>query len=86
MTTTTEPTTINLAVVRQALGRMPYGAAVALLPGAVKDTDTLVEWLNRLADTLQQISANHERDHADLVELQRQRSAVRAFLGTDVTA
>lgn len=69
--------------IRQAFGRMPYGANLTPRELGPATVDDVVDALDHLAEILRGIAGDLDEDHRELVDLRRQRDAVRAFLGTD---
>lgn len=66
----------------RAMAHMPYAGGIAT--GQVDlNGDALIAWLEQLTDRLRQAADRHAEADAELRELQQQRRAVRAFLGTE---
>lgn len=68
------------ASLRKVCGSMPYGAAAGRVPVTV---DGLEAWLTGLRSVLAVAALESEQTGAALRELEQQRAAVRAFLGTE---
>lgn len=72
------------AGLRRAMMNMPYSGNIAP-PGSTTGhlTDAAVtDWLHDLATVLNAVTDRHDKEHAELVELRRQRNALRDLLGT----
>lgn len=92
MTTETQLTEIErvreqVDAIARTLDEMPFGGMVHA-PRANPDASlssrlaAQAEWLRLLVPVLQSHSARVTADRAELDRLQRQRAAIRAFLGT----
>lgn len=90
MSTTPEPAdTVHAAAtrLRVAWGRMPFGGITHLRHHAERDdpvaviNETITN-VDALAAVLRDVALSNSQIESELLELRRQRDAVRAFLGT----
>ena len=76
-----ETTTVELPLsLVRVCSSMPYGAAAGRVPA---DLEGLETWLTGLRSVLAGVARESEQTGAALRELEQQRAAVRAFLGTE---
>lgn len=69
--------------ITRAANSMPYGGMVhGHFP--ITSEEGVARYLDTLAAVLRGVAARNEATESELRDLQRQRMAVRAFLGTDV--
>jgi hypothetical protein len=86
MSTSPENITVNLAQLRHALAATPYSASIHPRTDRIESGADLLDWLDKLRETLEVEGERGRARDKRLYELEAQKRAIRAFLGTGAPA